>query len=217
MSGGHLGPAGEVADAAGGKGREMTGRSTGAASAGGRPWRIPFGALRRSPGTRQLVEVAAPIPEMAVSDSWVPEEADVSFSGTVESVIGGAAVRGRIRAPWEGICRRCLEAARGELDIEVREICTDEPDADLSYPIGSDWLDLEPIVHDACILELPLAPLCRDDCQGLCPVCGVNRNFETCSCEAPVDPRWSALAVLRPENGESETNALHRSGPDRTG
>ena len=85
---------------------------------------------------------------------------------------------------------------------------------DLTYAIGSDWLDLEPIVHDACILELPLAPLCRDDCQGLCPVCGANRNSETCSCEAPVDPRWSALAVLRPENDESETSALHRSGPD---
>jgi len=153
---------------------------------------------------------------MAISDSWVPEGADVTFDGWVESVLGGAVVRGRIRAPWEGICRRCLEAAHGELDIEIHEICTDEPD-ELSYPVEADWLDLEPIVHDACILDLPLAPLCREDCQGLCPECGVNRNSETCSCETPADPRWSALAVLRPGDDESDTSDRRRSGPDRTG
>jgi uncharacterized protein len=186
-------------------------------TSGGRPWRVPIGALRKRPGTHQAVEVSAPIPEMAISDAWVPDEAEVSFSGAIESVIGGAVVRGRIRAPFEGTCRRCLEAARGVLEIDVHEICTDEADADLSYPIGSDWLDLEPIVHDACILELPIAPLCRQDCQGLCPLCGANHNHETCSCEAAADPRWSALAVLRPGNDEAEPASRSRSGPDRTG
>jgi uncharacterized protein len=79
-----------------------------------------------------------------------------------------------------------------ELDIEVKEVCTDDPDPDLMYPVEPDWLDLEPLVHDACILELPLAPLCREDCKGLCPECGVNRNSETCSCLVPTDPNGSA-------------------------
>jgi uncharacterized protein len=199
-----------------GKSLDMTEHLARSPASWGRPWRIPFGALRRSPGTRRRVEVAAPIPEMAISDAWVPEGSEVSFDGSVESMSGGAVVRGRIRSPWEGICRRCLEVARGELDIEVHEICTDEPD-ELSYGIGADWLDLEPIVHDACILELPLAPLCREDCQGLCPECGVNRNSETCSCEPPLDPRWSALAVLRPGTDGSRISTRRRSGPDRTG
>lgn len=209
MSGRLLG-SGRLAGEDSEKGGNVTETTTREASNNSRLWRIPFGALRRNPGTRRHVDISAPIAEMAISDSWVPEGVEVGFSGWVESVIGGAAVRGRIRAPWEGTCRRCLETAGGELDIEVNEICTDEPDADLSYPIGSDWLDLEPIVHDACILDLPLAPLCRDDCRGLCPVCGAIRNRETCSCEATADPRWSALAVLRPGNDGSDTSARRR-------
>jgi len=59
-----------------------------------------------------------------------------------------------------------------------------------------DWLDLEPLAHDACILELPLAPLCGPDCLGLCPECGANRNHETCTCTEKTDPRWAGLAGL---------------------
>jgi uncharacterized protein len=58
-------------------------------------------------------------------------------------------------------------------------------------------IDLGPLVHEAILGELPMAPLCRDDCQGLCASCGVNRNEEQCSCVAPLDPRWASLDVLR--------------------
>ncbi len=154
----------------------------------GRPFLVPVAALRRHPGSRHEVDVAAPIAEMTITDSNVPEDAEASFTGRVASVIGGLSVKGTVRAPWEGTCRRCLGKASGELEVTVEEICTDDPEADDGYGIEGDFLDLEPIVHDACILELPLAPLCREDCRGLCPVCGVNRNYETCSCEAS-DPR----------------------------
>jgi uncharacterized protein len=133
------------------------------------------------------VQVTEVIPELAVTDSRVPEGVPVALTGTVEAVIGGVTVAGVLRAPFEGTCRRCLEKATGELIIQIDEVCTDHPDTDLEYAVGTDWLDLEPMVHDACILELPLAPLCADDCKGLCPECGVNRNHETCSCEA-LDP-----------------------------
>jgi len=133
------------------------------------------------------VQVTEVIPELAVTDSRVPEGVPVALTGTVEAVIGGVTVAGVLRAPFEGTCRRCLEKATGELIIQIDEVCTDHPDTDLEYAVGTDWLDLEPMVHDACILELPLAPLCADDCKGLCPECGVNRNHESCSCEA-LDP-----------------------------
>lgn len=139
------------------------------------------------------VEVRAPIEELSVSEAWVPEGAEVSFTGRIEAAVGGVMVVGRVRAPWEGDCRRCLEAARGEIDVEIMELASEDPDPELGYPLTPDWLDLEPMVHDACILELPLAPLCREDCQGLCPLCGANRNGEPCSCEVPADRRWAAL------------------------
>ncbi len=153
----------------------------------GRPWLVPVNALRRHPGSMLAVEATAVIPDLSITDARVPEGAPVSFTGTVEAVIGGVTVAGVVRAPFEGTCRRCLETASGELIIQIDEVCTDHPDTELEYSVGADWLDLEPIVHDACILELPLAPLCADDCKGLCPECGVNRNHESCSCEAP-DP-----------------------------
>jgi uncharacterized protein len=168
----------------------------GAQPARGHPWLVPVGALRRRPGARRDVEVAAPIEELAVSNSWVPEGTKVRLAGVIESAIGGVMVTARVQAPFEGTCRRCLETARGEMEIALRELCADEPDPDLGYPVGPEWLDLEPIVRDACILELPLAPLCREDCQGLCPECGANWNRETCPCEAPPDPRWLALSGL---------------------
>ncbi len=149
----------------------------------GRPWYVPVGALRRRFGSSRDIEVEAPVPHLAVSYAHVPDEALVSFKGTVTSTMGGVVVSGTVRAPYEGECRRCLEEARGELVIDVSEICLDEPEPDLGYRVDPEWLDLEPIVHDACILELPLAPLCREACLGLCPICGVNRNDQTCDCE----------------------------------
>ncbi len=172
----------------------MSGAGTGPAR--GRPWSVAVGALRRRPGTKLAVDVSAPIGELAVSNSWVAEGTSLRFTGTLESTIGGVSVVGRVLAPWQGTCRRCLDTAGGELDIALRELCVDDPDLELAYAVGAQWLDLEPILRDACILELPLAPLCREDCQGLCPACGANRNRETCSCEAPIDQRWAALAGL---------------------
>ena len=60
-----------------------------------------------------------------------------------------------------------------------------------------DEIDLEPLARETVVLELPQAPLCREDCLGLCPDCGVDRNEGTCSCEPPRDPRWSVLDELR--------------------
>ena len=65
------------------------------------------------------------------------------------------------------------------------------------YVIEDDFIDLAPLAHDAIFLDLPLAPLCREDCKGLCPFCGIDRNEERCDCVAPPDPRWASLDVLR--------------------
>jgi uncharacterized protein len=89
----------------------------------------------------------------------------------------------------------------------VRERYVEEEGADLddeAYPLAGDVLDLEPLARDAVLLDLPLAPLCAEDCLGLCPQCGINRNEETCSCEEPADPRWSALDSLRDQGSVGE-------------
>lgn len=195
----------------------MTRSGARSAPGGGRghPWLVQVASLRRQVGASRPVSVRAPIEELSVTSAAVPEGAEVSFEGQVEAASGGVVVVGRVRAPWEGICRRCLSEARGLIDVEIRELASDDPDPESGYPLTVEWLDLEPIVHDACILELPLAPLCLDDCQGLCSGCGANRNREACSCEETTDPRWAALAGLSGGGEAPEQHERQSAGPDR--
>jgi uncharacterized protein len=129
----------------------------------------------------------------------VPPGALLTADVALQSAFGAVEVTGRVMAPWEGACRRCLERASGVLEVPVRELYTEGGDGEETYPLHDDELDLEPLVHDTVLLELPQAPLCRDDCLGLCAVCGANKNDEPCACAAPRDPRWEALDVLRGE------------------
>jgi len=164
-----------------------------------RPWIVPVGPLLRVPGSRRDERVRAPLPRAAGSASEVAEGEDVAADLVLESLRGGALVAaGTVDAQWAGECVRCLGLARGRLHVEVRELFDPDSDNEETYPLGGDQVDLEPLVRDAVLLELPLAPLCADDCQGLCPVCGVNRNQTSCTCAAEArDPRWSALDELK--------------------
>jgi uncharacterized protein len=124
----------------------------------------------------------------------------------LDSVLGGIEVIGQVRATWVGECRRCLGPVGGELVADVRELYRPlgpTEDDEETYPIDGDHLDLAPLVRDAVLLDLPLAPLCRADCAGLCPICGADRNSEACGCPVELgDPRWGALDTLRLPAGE---------------
>ena len=105
------------------------------------------------------------------------------------------------------VCSRCLEPyeARVEADVhtrfvpspgrgEERELGVDDLESDV---YDHDQIDLDALLETEAALGLPMKPLCREDCKGLCPSCGANRNAVTCAC-APVtsDPRWAALKTL---------------------
>ena len=107
---------------------------------------------------------------------------------------------GAVRVSWEGECRRCTGRATGELEAEVRELFEEDSDPETTYPLRGDQLDLERLARDAVLLELPAAPLCREDCRGLCPSCGADWNEGPCGCEPAPDPRWAALDALRTDD-----------------
>lgn len=83
------------------------------------------------------------------------------------------------------------EAAEGEEGAEVGS-----EDLDL-FPYEGEVVDLEPLLREQFVLAVPFAPLCREDCAGLCPQCGTNKNTGACQCEAPIDPRLAALKGLK--------------------
>lgn len=180
------------------------------------PFVVHVARLRRVAGTRWhelregVLDPDRVIVARSSADTTVPEAATARCDIVLEAYPGGVMVTGTVRAPWQGVCRRCAVPVTGELTVPVRErfvetvftgpsghaVDLEEEDPE-AYPIVEDELDLRPMVRDAVVLELPLAPLCRPDCQGLCPQCGADRNEEVCACEAPRDPRWANLDVLR--------------------
>ncbi len=133
------------------------------------------------------------------AETDVAPDALVDVVLTLQSFSGGLRVTGRVSAPWFGVCRRCSAAVVGLSDVAVDERFVDhpEPGDEEAYLIENDAVDLAPMMHDAILLDLPLAPLCREDCAGLCPYCGVDRNEATCDCAAPHDVRWATLDGLR--------------------
>lgn len=116
----------------------------------------------------------------------------------VEAATGGFVVRGRIGGAWAGECRRCLEEVGGPLDAPVREVFEDSPAEGETWPVADDRIDLAPMVREAAILALPLAPLCSPDCPGPEP-----DRFPTGPAASEPDPdpggrdpRWAALDQL---------------------
>jgi uncharacterized protein len=65
------------------------------------------------------------------------------------------------------------------------------------FAYDGEKVDLEPLFREQFVLAIPFAPLCSETCKGLCPQCGIDRNLETCACEAPIDPRLAALKGLK--------------------
>ncbi|MDQ1392439.1 MAG: hypothetical protein QOF30_1416 [Acidimicrobiaceae bacterium] len=180
------------------------------------PFLVNVTSLRPTPGGRHHVLRAGRMDGLAITSSSVPAGADVVVDADVEVADGGVVVTGTVSSMWTGECRRCLQLVTGEVAASVREVFERAPrlregdlvDADEAetYPLTGDTLDLAPLARDAILLELPLAPVCRDDCAGLCPMCGVDRNEQSCDCgDQPRNPVWAILDSLHflPENGSA--------------
>jgi uncharacterized protein len=155
--------------------------------------------VRRRLGNRKSVEGVVPIEGIAVSDAYIPDGAEATIRVELESVPeGGVVATGHVSAPWEGTCRRCLGPAAGTVVADVREVFREHPLSDDEFRFDGERIDLAPVSRELLALELPLAPLCREDCAGLCPTCGSDLNVTDCGHDStPTDPRWGPLADLK--------------------
>ena len=169
------------------------------------PLRVNAAELLRRPGSEKDVELRATVAEIGLVDERFWDADPVSIELRLESLTDGIVVNGQVSAIWHGVCRRCALPAEGELHSDVHELyqyVVTDPEA---FELVGDVLDLEPMVREVLVLDAPASPLCRPDCAGLCPVCGIDRNTDTCSCqEAPVDSRWGALDALRLQGGPGD-------------
>lgn len=92
-----------------------------------------------------------------------------------------AYIEGEIFFKLKGNCTRCLKETEKGFTAEIQEEVS--PDNPESYPMKNDVIDLTQIVEDKIVTTLPLNFLCKEDCKGICPDCGVNLNEEKCKCK----------------------------------
>ena len=156
--------------------------------------------LRRRLGQRRVEAIDIVVARQLVIDTWSTERPVVG-SVTIESIERGVSVLGQVSFEWEGACRRCLEPARGVLDVEVDEIFqVGAPEDSELIPFDGDQIDLVPVITEAVGLSLPLAPLCRKGCEGpdpeRYPTVDAEQHAAVRAEHRDPDPRWAGLDQL---------------------
>jgi uncharacterized protein len=153
--------------------------------------------LLRRPGSTREVHLEVPMTGLENSSVRVDERAPLVLDLRLESLAHGIVASGRVRGSWSAVCSRCLNPIEREFDLKLREVFEEDPIEEETYPLRDEEIDLDQPVRDLVVPDLPIVPLCAPDCLGLCPVCGVNRNEDPCSCDdLSRDPRWDALSDL---------------------
>jgi uncharacterized protein len=184
-----------------------------------------LGALRLTSGEGRRLDLHVAIEPFSLGGEGYPVQPElVPIRLDISRTTGdGYALRMRFEATLTGPCMRCLEPAGPSFAVDAREVSqppdrrahgagrgpanpgrgrgkpADEDD-ELSSPYIEDGvLDLRAWARDALALTLPSNLLCREECAGLCPVCGINLNQVGGEHrhERPRDPRWAALSELR--------------------
>ena len=145
----------------------------------------------------EVIRVAEAPAELGIEVIGVPPGSPVDLDLRLESVVEGILVTGTAVVRLRGNCARCLGEISSTEEVELQELFCypgkELDDADARHVEG-ELIDLEPVLRDAVVLDLPFTPLCRPDCAGLCPTCGANLNEDPAhSHDEPIDPRWADL------------------------
>jgi uncharacterized protein len=162
--------------------------------------------LRENVGTNRTVEFDAAVLELEDQ-----EPSQVNGKLVLTKIDKGIWAAGRLDVSADHVCSRCLVPFSTQLHTEMADVFLpkvdplsgeriryEEGDADADI-LGIDdhhVLNLSDALRQYRQAAMPLAPLCKDDCKGLCPDCGIDWNFATCACEPNLDPRWNKLREL---------------------
>jgi uncharacterized protein len=173
--------------------------------------------LKEAVGATRSATVAADLYRLApeLAEAGVPKIiAQPVLSGRVRLLLTGDGIlaQGDLSAEVTLPCSRCLEPVVVPIDIELEEIFTPTVDIVTGQAIKPEeddpalWidehhiLDLSEVLRQDVLVAVPMHPICRDDCRGLCSTCGQNLNEMSCNCAPEPDPRWAALAALLNQN-----------------
>jgi uncharacterized protein len=155
--------------------------------------------LQLSSGEARSLDLAVRVDELAFGGQTYSAGEVVELRLDVSRTMSGYALRLRFAATLAGPCMRCLEDASALVEVDAREIDQPSDDEELRSPyVEEATLDLRGWARDALALALPTQIFCREDCRGLCVVCGENLNVDPDhGHEREPDPRWAKLSELK--------------------
>ena len=155
-------------------------------------------------GSKETVR-DVPAPEGLGNDViGVPTGSPIHLDLRLEGVGDGVLATGVAEVQLRGECARCLTEIAASAEIDLQELFlfpgVDPDDVEASRVEG-ELIDLEPVLRDTALLDLPFIPLCREDCAGLCPTCGVGLNDDPDHDHGEaIDPRWAGLTGWTNDN-----------------
>lgn len=164
--------------------------------------------LGRRAGAMKLVRTTVQAPAgLGIDVIGVPPSSPIRLDLRLESVVEGVLVTGTATVEVRGECVRCLGAVSEVRGVDIQELYVypgSEATAEEASRLEGDLLDLEPVLRDDVVLDLPFQPLCRADCRGLCAECGADLNSQPDHAhEQQVDPRWVKLRAVEGGYGGS--------------
>jgi uncharacterized protein len=149
--------------------------------------------------------------ELSLEDEYTSLKGETRVSGHAARKRDEVSVRGNINGTVEVACDRCAAPVAATVEVEfntafiprekaaavTENVELQEEDLAFSFYEGG-AVDMDELVREQILLALPTRQLCREECRGLCPVCGKDLNVAECSCQqGEIDPRWAALADLK--------------------
>ncbi|WP_418969503.1 DUF177 domain-containing protein [Alloscardovia omnicolens] len=207
------------------------------------PWSVSISQLSLKPGNTQTIDdLIVPAPS-GVGDNLVgiAEGSDVTVDARLESLADGILFTGTISADFDSECMRCLEPIHSTITVHPVVFFTYEKDAPVqsnseeevdiiasqdesndTYPLSPDsiYLNLESLIRDNLAQALPLQPLDREDCLGLCSQCGINLNDNPDHKHEVVNIQWAALegfkAQLEAEESEKAAETAESENSEKT-
>lgn len=146
--------------------------------------------------TEQVDAAACGFPELLL-------QGPLHFTGRIINAAPYLQLSGRLSARLELSCSRCLQPLERSFKVDIAESYTNKPEVAEADDGGEvilfegDEIDITPVMLNALFGELPMHPLCRQDCRGLCPECGADLNRSDCTCQQDnIDIRLEKLRTL---------------------
>jgi uncharacterized protein len=159
---------------------------------------IPITDLLHRPGNmRQLVIKETLSAEIGTPVARIPVGGELEIELRLESVHEGILATGKVLSDGTADCSRCLDEINLEIEVDFQELFAYSSTSDDELVVDGEHIDIEQVVIDSVVLNLPFQPICSESCSGLCPECGLklseNPEHEH---EKPVDSRFEALKDL---------------------